>query len=69
MMRRIAGFALAVALVAWPATTDPGEPPVASPTPTPQEKAEGQSSGGSLERFRPSEKLPADSAISFPVDI
>jgi hypothetical protein len=42
---------------------DPAEP-TPSPTPTPTAAPEEQ-----LEEFVPTEKLPADQAVAFPVDI
>ena len=46
-------------------------PPVADPQPpSPEsEQAPERSQEDELEPFTPSEKVPADSAISFPVDI
>ncbi len=38
-------------------------------SPQAEERPEGESGGQPLETFIPTERLPADSAISFPVDI
>ena len=43
--------------------------PTPSPTPEESEPQQPKRSEEPLETFVPSEKLPADSAISFPVDI
>ena len=59
MKKFFAGALFALLLVLAPA--GPGH------TPTAQEQAEEEPE--ELETFVPSEKLPADSAISFPVDI
>jgi hypothetical protein len=48
---------------ASPAAT-PTPKPAPTPTPTPTARPEEQ-----LEKFVPSEKLPADQAVAFPVDI
>ncbi len=51
-----------------PASPPPAEEP--SPPPSPENEQEpGRSQEDELESFTPSEKVPADSAISFPVDI
>jgi hypothetical protein len=47
-----------------PTTTTPAPTPAPKPTPTPTADPEKQ-----LEEFVPSERLPADEAVSFPVDI
>ncbi len=44
---------------------DPGQPPAEPPAPPAAEPVDT----APLETFEPTEKLPADSAISFPVDI
>lgn len=44
-----------------------GPAPAASPTAGPQTGTEDD--GQELETFVPSERLPADSAVAFPVDI
>jgi hypothetical protein len=66
-MRLLVRSILLAGLCAWPSTTTT-EPE--SPTPVAESgQAGARPSGGDLERFVPSEELPADSAISFPVDI
>ena len=54
-----------------PGAEEPPEQATPTPSPTPQESEPPQPkrSEEPLETFVPSEKLPADSAISFPVDI
>ena len=67
---------ITVAALAWispevPAQdpAPPSEPPAESSPTAEDPPTEETSSGSELETFVPSEKLPADSAISFPVDI
>ncbi len=45
------------------------EPPVSASGGTPQQEEAEEGDGRPLETFIPTERLPADSAISFPVDI
>ena len=45
------------------------QPPAAEEAPEQSEPQQPKRSEEPLETFVPSEKLPADSAISFPVDI
>ncbi len=58
---------LAFALIGGPQAAQ--EPPAAAPEPAEEPALEGPPGGEPLETFEPTEKLSADSAVSFPVDI
>ena len=54
-------------------STAPPPQATATPEPTPEPRPAGEQPKATredqIERFRPSEEVPADSAVSFPVDI
>jgi hypothetical protein len=66
-MKTLHAVLLSGLLLGWPAATatEP-QAPAAHPHPT---AVANPGPGPGLEHFEPSEELPADSAISFPVDI
>jgi len=68
-MKILFGSILVFFLLATPAPLAPGAGAPATTGEQPAEDASEESSPGSLEDFIPSEEVPADSAISFPVDI
>jgi hypothetical protein len=83
-MTRAQRLLLATALSAWIVAAAPGQepasppraPPADAPRPAPREPAEGErerpppnTDGASEDEFIPTEELPPDSAINFPVDI
>ena len=69
----VASGALVIATVTNQTIPGPPAPPTEEmPEPSPpaeNEQAPERSQKDELESFTPSEKIPADSAISFPVDI
>ena len=66
-MRVIVRSILITGLLSLPVATAPE--PERPETVEEQASPSAEASGAGLESFIPSEKLPADSAISFPVDI
>jgi hypothetical protein len=84
-MRRHAAITLLVLGLAWasPPSAEPvgqpdgAEPKAETPGASPAKPAGGKTGsankpapgGGKLDSFEPTEKIPADSAVAFPIDI
>jgi hypothetical protein len=64
LVRNLVFASLAVAALATAGDQTPAPDATPAPTPTPTADAEEQ-----LEEFVPSEEVPADQAVAFPVDI
>jgi len=68
-MKILFGSILVLVVLATPAPLSPGDDSPATAGGQPAEGESAESSPGALEEFVPTEEVPADSAISFPVDI